>query len=319
MATEVVSTIRSSGGDYTTVSAWEAGEQGDLVTADEIRVAECYNDWVGGLSNTVVIDGSTTDSTRYLVVRAAAGQGHDGTPETGFWIRSTNASVSTIDVRDSYTLIEGIEARVTNTSSGFARGIYLNTGSSNSTVRRCLARSQAASGSGIQAISGVSSIRIECCLAWGSLNGISVAATTHAVDNCTAADCTTGFTTSAAAVVRNSVAYNNTTNWSGTWGGSSTHNATSNGSDDAPGGNSVTSISSSDFVDAANNDFHLASGSALIGSGTNLYTDFTTDIDGDTWPSSGAWDIGFDYRVAAGGGFKAAWARNSNSIIGACR
>ena len=45
MATEIVHTIRASGGDYTTLSAWEAAQQRDLVAADEIAVAECYNDW----------------------------------------------------------------------------------------------------------------------------------------------------------------------------------------------------------------------------------------------------------------------------------
>ena len=300
MATDVVSTIRASGGDYTSLSAWEAGEQGDLVTADERRIAECYNDWPSGLSNAVVIDGSTTDATRYLVIRAAAGQAHTGVPGSGFWMYSNSASISAIDVRDPYTLIERIEAAVTNTGSGFARGIYFNSGSSDSVAHGCIARSLAASGSGIQIVSAAARASVRACLAHDSLKGIVASATTHTIDNCTAADCGTGFDTSAAALVRNSVAYNNTTNWSGTWSGSSTHNATSSGSDDAPGGNSVTGISSSDFVDAANNDFHLASGSALIGVGTNLYSNFTLDIDGDTWPSSGAWDIGCDYRVAGG-------------------
>lgn len=40
MATEVIKTIKSSGGDYTTLHAFKAGEVRDLVAADEIAVAE---------------------------------------------------------------------------------------------------------------------------------------------------------------------------------------------------------------------------------------------------------------------------------------
>ena len=69
MATTVTKTIRASGGDYTTVSAWEAGRQAanaNLVTADVIEVGECYDDWETGLANTCTISGFTADSTRYL-------------------------------------------------------------------------------------------------------------------------------------------------------------------------------------------------------------------------------------------------------------
>ena len=68
---------------------------------------------------------------------------------------------------------------------------------------------------------------------------------------------------------------------------------------DLSGANNVYEIVSGDFADTSTDDFHLASGSDLIDAGTNLYTDFTTDIDGDTWPSSGAWDIGADHYVSA--------------------
>jgi hypothetical protein len=55
------------------------------------------------------------------------------------------------------------------------------------------------------------------------------------------------------------------------------------------------------FVDAPS-DFHLRSGSPAIGGGTNLYSTFTIDFDGQTRSSSSAWDIGaFTY-----GGFAAA-------------
>src|SRR3972149_540355 len=69
MPTHETSTIKPSGGDYTTLSAWEAAKQGDLVTADQIQQAECYN-----MSDTtaVVVDGWTTDATRNIKIYGAA-------------------------------------------------------------------------------------------------------------------------------------------------------------------------------------------------------------------------------------------------------
>jgi hypothetical protein len=59
-------------------------------------------------------------------------------------------------------------------------------------------------------------------------------------------------------------------------------------------GQEAHSIFASDplFVNAAAGNFHLTSGSPAIGHATNLYTIFTTDMDGNTRPSSSAWDIG---------------------------
>jgi len=51
MATEVIHTLKASGGDYTLMSTWEATEQRDLVAADEIEILECYNDWPDGLDD----------------------------------------------------------------------------------------------------------------------------------------------------------------------------------------------------------------------------------------------------------------------------
>ena len=299
MTTEVVSTIRASGGDYTTLSTWEAGEQGNLVSADEIRTAECYDDWGSGLNNSVAVAGSTTDSTRFMKITVANGHRHDGTPQSGFFIYTSKSFSGAVSSTDAYTVVEWLD--VTNTSTTL--GIAFNTsGAAQSTS------------SHIKCIGAADSVvfntihRCVSCLAWGIGNGFITPAGTGAryLSNCVAANLVLGFKFAAdnsGVEVKNCVAYNCTTSYEngGYVSASSTHNATSTGSDDAPGGDSVISVDSADFVDASGNDFHLASGSALIGVGTNLYSDFTTDIDGDTWPSSGAWDIGFDYYVAAGG------------------
>ena len=71
MATEIVHTIKASGGDYSSLSAWEAAQERDLVSADEIAVAECY-----AFEDTaqVTITGAwVTDTTRYIEIRPASG------------------------------------------------------------------------------------------------------------------------------------------------------------------------------------------------------------------------------------------------------
>lgn len=290
MATEVVSTIRSSGGDYTSLSAWEAGEQRNLVTADEIEVAECYDDWPSGLSDTVTINGWTTDSTRYPKITVASGHRHNGTPQSGFFVKASSSG-NVVVATNSNCHFEWLDVENTGTGGGISvvAGCVL---------RNCISKAPGSGAAAFNNSSGGASTFLTC-LAYSSNWGF-YSSQASSLLNCVAANCTSrGFWAGASTVVaKNCVAYSNTANYAGTFSASSTHNATSSASDDAPGGNSVTSVGSGAFVNAASNDFHLASGSALIGAGTNLYSDFTTDIDGDAWPSSGAWDIGFDYRVA---------------------
>ena len=73
-------------------------------------------------------------------------------------------------------------------------------------------------------------------------------------------------------------------------------------SDDGDGTNSVQPVDwSEEFEDYANGDLRLKAGSALIGAGTDLSADFTTDITGAT--RTIPWDIGaFEYSAGGGGG-----------------
>lgn len=66
----VTSQIASSGGDYTSLSAWEAGQQRDLVVSNSIAVAECQ-----AFEDTAMVDinGWTTGPDQYIEVRAAEG------------------------------------------------------------------------------------------------------------------------------------------------------------------------------------------------------------------------------------------------------
>src|SRR3990167_873473 len=121
MATIVTSTIKPSGGDYTSLSAWEAAKQSDIVTADQIQQAECYS-----MSDTtaVVIDGWTTDATRYIKVYTPISERHDGKWNTGKY-RLDETTGSGIKNNENYVRIDGIQIKVTR-SAGSATGIELD-------------------------------------------------------------------------------------------------------------------------------------------------------------------------------------------------
>lgn len=320
MATEVVVTVRSSGGDYSTVALAEAGEQRNLVTADEISVIECYDDWPSGLSGAVTVTGWTTDSTRYVRLTVAPGHRHNGTPKTGFWMTAASATNgAALLLSQAHTRLEYFDVDQTGAANG-TTAIALS--ASTCQVSWCNARTSAlnTAGAGYYVLSGGASSTIRYCLAYG---GASTAVGYLPAAACTILNCTAaggysrGFSGgSVSAALKNCVAQGNTTAYAGTFDSTnSTNNATSNSTDDAPGGSSVTGIVSGNFANAAGNDFHLAAGSALIGAGTNLYNaNFANDIDGDAWPSSGAWDIGFDYYVAAAGGLPTISSLTAGSV-----
>jgi hypothetical protein len=293
MTTTVTSTIKPSGGDYTTLSAWEAAKQSNLVTADQVQVAECYT-FSGGLSDTLNISGSTTDATRYMKITVASGNRHLGLPQSAFYIKAVKNYDALVAVNDQYVHLEWIdlENTGTTTSSGFFFGANY------CYVSRCIAKTQ----NNTCFYSANSTHELTECLAYGGTTGFQHAGfkSGRFLYGCIAANLTTGFTTSDtnAVVMKNCVAYNNTTNFSVTYAATSTNNATSTGSDDAPGGSSVYGVTSAAFNNAASNDFHLSgTGSVLYNVGADLSGTFTTDIDGDTWAN---WSIGFDQYTSAG-------------------
>ncbi|MEE9534579.1 MAG: hypothetical protein V3W06_09170 [Acidimicrobiia bacterium] len=66
--------------DYATIGAWELDTDNDLVSAGDIEVAELYDDGADTyFKGSNILAGATTDSSNYRIVRAASGEGHDGT------------------------------------------------------------------------------------------------------------------------------------------------------------------------------------------------------------------------------------------------
>lgn len=93
---------------YVDVDAWADGTEGNLVTAETIEVAEVYND--SRLIENVVLENSTTNALYYRIVRAAPGEGHDGTfSGAGATISSNSGGLPIITVLDAFAQVgEGL-------------------------------------------------------------------------------------------------------------------------------------------------------------------------------------------------------------------
>jgi len=85
---------------------------------------------------------------------------------------------------------------------------------------------------------------------------------------------------------------------------SSSNNASSDDLVTTHGIGTITDVSDADFLDPTNDDYHLSPTSQLIDAGLNLIVSGDLDspqydIDGEQWPDTGDWCIGFDWREAA--------------------
>jgi hypothetical protein len=306
-------TIKSSGGDYTSLSAWWATEGNgvDMVTATDGATAECYNDFTGGLNDQVTLSGATVDATYHAKITVAAGNRHDGLGfETGFFIWYSQYNGFVINNQQNYTELEWIEIKQTGSGSASA---LINAGYYGVIMTNVIGRTtySAATGQGIYFRGGATAAsKLRKSIGVGTSSyGIFAQDNVDVQDSIGVSGSSNGiflWMTANQPTLYNSIGM--TTSGVGIAVGNGTlstgdSNAASDGSTNTPPGSNpyTTDVTSSDFSDSANGDYHLAAASGLIGSGYNLYSEFTTDIDGDTWPSSGAWDIGIDYYVSGGG------------------
>jgi|GEM_PF-1968129 len=302
--TESVKTLRASGGDYTSIQTWWNTEckEFDCVANATSPVLECYNDWPTGLAESFVnLAGGAVfarNSTYRPILRAAAGNGHNMTKGAGFFVTGSVAYGYILSPESCDT--DEIEVR--NTKSGTAANSTALGGSAKH--RRLI--SVARTGSGSCAFYNLqSNLDARYLLAYGAAIGYNTNTyQTITLDCCGAANCVSGFSVGSNSTItaRNNWALGCTTGFGGggAWSGASTNNASDDATVTSLGIGTITALSNADFADAANDDYHLSPTSQLIGAGANLYTDGSdVDIDGEAWPNA-AWDIGFDYYVAAG-------------------
>lgn len=309
MATQRLRTIKASGGNYTTLSAAEAGEQGNLVSADEYVVLEGDAITVGNTT----FAGWTTDGTRYAHVRAAAGQRHNGV-SGGFTVTTSNYG---------YCLNVQIEDLI-------AEGLYLAAGTPNpigtvsvngAAARRLTFRDLLVTGGttygGIRVEDATSGyINVINCVGYFGASGLPLirakdgSGYTVRVYNCT------GFTTATSGdyLFWNGagvtfIAKNCISEYGGTYNG---FNGTISGNNNVSSASSVpgtsgTTSSRCDFVDDSIGDLRLTGSDTIArDTGADLSGDadypFNTDILGNSRGTGGSWDRGAFEQGAGGGG-----------------
>ena len=298
MATEVIHTI-GAGEPYTTIAAWESAQQRNLVTADEIAVAELKSQT---FSEDVAFNGWTTDTTRYILVRAASGAKYEHVADTGAKLVAPNNNGHDVyvDVHFEDILIGSLL---------YYQPIYIRTGGY-ATVSRCTVLF-----STVLFNSSTNSQKYESCILKSTTSYGALQVRSQSFYNCTVIATNPYGQVLRDAIAYNTVVYNTTTpaSYGNFFGGTGDYNSSTDAS--ATGANSVDSITSSVFNAYGSDDYTLSgTGSALYHLGTNTQAP-TLDHDGVafdvTTPSIGAFEF-----VAAGSGFQAAWARNTNTLIG---
>jgi hypothetical protein len=305
MPTVTTVTVKAAAGDYSSLSAAEAGEQADLVSGDVQLDIECYS--FDDTTNTT-FNGWTTDATRYIRVFTPAAERHAGVFTTGkYRLTIANDFVSGIHVSEDYVRFEGIQINVTSTAS---RVLAVDAGAAASSDVRwhtCIFKGgQAGTG---QIFIGNSTVNFRNCLAYGTTGAgtdnfyitFNSGGPTVNIDNCTIVGAGRYglYRDSGTVTLRNCYVGNaGTAEYNGTF---TLTTCMHSSADSYTGSTGSIAYDTNNFtnVTGGSEDLHLPSGSDLIDAGTDLSGTFTVDIDGET--RSGTWDVGADELLAAGG------------------
>lgn len=293
--------IAAGGGDFTSITSWESGQQRDLVAMDERAILNCQ---AGSVTESWRISGWTTDIDRYCLIRAAIGHETGGLASGGYTTTNNTSAATVLEPANHYWL-DGIV--IANSSTGNCCS-FNNTQSGGKTFRisNCIMPD------GARGIATTATDATAVILAWNNLiygqtNECILqnasANTIHAYNNALIGG-TYGIRNVAGTVrPKNNIAQDNST---AGYNGSMTDSAT-NISEDATSPETGLRNISLTFVNAGT-DYHLAdTDTAAIDAGTDLSADatiaFDYDFEGDTRGAS--WDIGADERlVAAAGGIR---------------
>ena len=323
-----------AGRDYQSMVTWESDHTINLATADKSEILECYDDAASfDISGCTIAGATNSSATRFRCIRpggtkTSGWQGHDGTPNNGFYIANTTAA-TVFSIQEAYFQLQDLIVYSSYSSASGIEMIYLTTNSANAKVVGCIGKAINAStgGTRVFAAAGAGSDKgFIDCLSYGvsSTAGDSTAfkmqansSVTVYAYNCTAVN-TVGTNSTGwgfrmnVGVGTGTVVLTNCLSQGGTnpdadfiSDGTVTATVTyclskDATADDWAGAGNVISKTLT-FANAAGLDYHLASTDTdAIDAGTSLAATFDDDIDFTVRGAS--WDIGFDEYVAAGGG-----------------
>jgi len=307
-------------GDYTSLSAWEAGEQ-TLYASGDIAIADVRRTTSAKDTTAVTISGWTTGVIPKIIVNSAyrhQGKWEDQIGGTGNYI-ATLSPVSTsacITISVSQAGVDGILIDCLGSGNYFNIGISHTTQSGIEILNSIIRNSHSASstsGTPYGILLGTTTTTYDNIVRNVALQGFSktsgggtalkVAYGNNRIDNVTVYGSDIGISRTAGnAYIRNTAVFNCTTCFSGTFGSSSNNvssDATAPGTTVTTGQTAYTDY----FTSPSTGDFTLkASSQTLWGiASANLTSIFTTDIDGESRPDSDQFGIGPDYKATSGG------------------
>lgn len=301
-------TVKPSGGDYTTLSAWEAGRQGDL-TGLGPEIAECS----GNLSDTtaVTIDGWTTTATDYIQIITPQADRHAGAWDTTKYRLEASVIFSRVlRILEDFVRLEGLQLAQTNTTTDAYEAVEYTGSANNSAVGlidACIIKSvstNTANGNAviIQNTQGTYTLRNSVLYTTGSdaLNCSIAFVGTRAcnIDNCTLIGTTYGLESGAydTITVRNTYAHGGTDAYTGS--GITRTTCAHSSATSFTGSTASIAHSTANFISVTggSQDYHLQSGASatLLTGGTDLSGTFTVDIDNQTRVD---WGIGADEYI----------------------
>lgn len=319
-----VKTIKSAGGDYSTLSAWEAALAGTLAGVEE---AECYN---FALAEDFALSGSTTSAANYIRIYTPTAQRHDGRSRavsgTGFRISGTNAS-GTIRIANNHVRLEGLEIEGTSGGAAIAAVVGFASGANDIRIEKSVIHDVltgtsytiTATGANL-ALTFRNNIVYGFQRSWDTRGAASVlcenstfwrhAAQLGLVSNATLT-CKNTYSGHAGAAAEDFF-----TGDTAPTGNNNASSDTSQATDYTAGQSSIAGSAVFTSVTSGSEDFTLLSGSnALVANGATLGT-VTDDIIGTTRPQGTGYDIGAFERIVSAS-FNPGWASGATKTVGA--
>lgn len=289
---------------YTSLNAWEAAEQTDLVSD-----GDWHHVYVRASSNSpdtteTDINGWTTGSSNYILIEAASGDEalKSGWSSTRYRLIVTDPGDFSLSIKEEYFRIKGIQLGAVYSSANYKAvlGTFYLPSSSDIRIYDCRIQTSGGAYKGVNSTDADFNIKVWNTVFHGITDdGVTGTFGTVEIFNCIIANCSDhGIYASAGTwTIKNTAVFNTADDIDMAGAGSSTVDYCA--SDDGDGTNAVAPSGSdwdNEFTDSASGDFTLEAGGNCENGGT---TDpgsglYDTDMEGDDYDDAGGWSIGVD-------------------------